>query len=150
MVAPMVRVHLTGYEQGMKAFLTPMFVLWAVSLGACGLDAPPPPVIEPVVEPPADLVLGQANAEACRRFVDTFNALSCVPEGARLDPRLQCPSDEALGACDQVAWWDCVTEGTTCEAGVPTRGIGATCPGPCVARASSLAEPSSPLPDPPG
>ena len=70
------------------------------------------------------------NVEACRAWIEVFNALECMPEAARINPETTCP--ETLNqACDQAAFWQCMRDKTRCEDGRPMRPDLSESPPPC-------------------
>jgi hypothetical protein len=109
-------------------------------------EDPGPAATAPAASPSRLTRDDTANVAACRAWVDTFNGLPCLPAQARLDAARQCPPTLDRQACDQTAYWDCVTSSTACDAGHPTRVRPDACPHPC-GEALTL---SAPTPDPPG
>lgn len=58
------------------------------------------------------------NALACRRYVDTFNHLDCLHEGARLGDDV-CPDWLDRSGCDLTEYYACLTQSAVCRDGVP-------------------------------
>lgn len=69
---------------------------------------------------------GLGNTEACRRYAEHFNGLSCVPDVANIDPRVVCQGQDTLPA-DTRPMWQCMTENASCRNGVFDAGDQSEC-----------------------
>ena len=59
---------------------------------------------------------GSGNSSACNAYVDHYNTLECLPDGAQIDIDQQCGLlDQA--PCDVASYFTCLTENTTCTDG---------------------------------
>jgi hypothetical protein len=81
--------------------------------------------------PPAPVFEGTENRDACRAYIQAFNALSCLPAEARLDAEAVCPAELDVRGCDQTRYWSCMQKMIRCEGSLPVPGDSATCSPVC-------------------
>lgn len=77
--------------------------LVSILLGCAGLRLPIGP--------------GWNNSEACRRYVDSYNALLCVTDHDRLSPVDNCTPELDRSACDLTEQYTCLREQLQCVDG---------------------------------
>lgn len=60
---------------------------------------------------------GWNNTAACRRYVESYNALLCVTDHDRLSPTDNCPTSIDRSACDLTDHYDCLRSTIQCVDG---------------------------------
>lgn len=71
---------------------------------------------------------GQGNVDACKAYVDHFNALDCVPDAANIDVETTCQGQESVPA-DTSPMWECMVANATCKDGAFDAGNQSDCAG---------------------
>jgi hypothetical protein len=76
----------------MKKLLIGLAAVGAIALTACGPD----------------------NVAACTAYVEHFNGLECLADGADIDAASTCPDSLNSGA-DLTGYYNCLIENSTCD-----------------------------------
>lgn len=96
--------------------------------------AGPAPVSAPApaaeAEPaPAPAAGGGSNVDACKKYVETVNAASCMA-AAKMDPAMMCNDALNQMPCDLSKYYNCLTEATKCNGDIPDLSGVAACGAP--------------------
>jgi len=96
----------------------------AADAGSGDPTAVPPAAAAPATPRPE-------NRAGCEAFVAAFNALTCLPEAARLEAGSMCPAELDLAGCNQRQYWSCMKNKVRCEGSLPIPGDTPACSPVC-------------------
>jgi hypothetical protein len=65
---------------------------------------------------------GAGNADACKAYVDAYNAASCLGAGpaGKMDVAVMCPSELDMSPKDMKPYYKCLSDAISCNGEIPT------------------------------
>ncbi|MEL6348770.1 MAG: hypothetical protein AAFV53_37040 [Myxococcota bacterium] len=62
---------------------------------------------------------GGGNVAACKRYIQHFNDLDCMPDSAELNVDDTCPDILDQSPVNMASYYDCMVENSTCNGNIP-------------------------------